>query len=79
MLAKLAEMVLGNLAGVFDTVFFEHALEHADQRASVTCGCVVPGILHVLDELLALGFEIRDVNDGSGLFLNRLGAGDRLR
>ena len=65
-------MVLGNLAGVFNTVFFEYALEHANRCACVTCGTVVPGILHVLDELLALSFEIREMNDGSRLFLSRL-------
>ncbi|WP_442129071.1 hypothetical protein [Rhizobium leguminosarum] len=64
MLAQLADVVLADLTGVLDAVFFKHALEHANQSAGITCRTVVPSVLHVLDELFALGLEIRDLNNG---------------
>gem|GEM_PF-5290701 len=78
MLAKLAEMVLRNLPGVLYPVFFEHALEYANERTSVMCGRLIPSVLHVLDEPFARRFEIRDGNDAAGL-VNRLTDSDPRR
>lgn len=81
MLAKFAEMELGNLSCVLYSMFFEYALEDANERASIACGRLIPSFIHVLDKFFALGFELRDGNDEARFFFNWLidGGGPRRR